>query len=218
MDYKKIEQQLRKLVQVYEKICNDMDVDFQVEPPATESEIQRAEQQLNVKLPVEIRDFFLKFSKNCELNAYLPDSFELPDELCGIFSATFRISLDEIVEAELSRGDWQTECFPDEEDEYDRVWHNKLGLMTVGNGDVIALDIGSDSGEVPVVYLSHEGDESHGCILGKTFNDYFEALILVGACGNEDWQILPFCNDMESGIDPNCENAKTYRRLIGLEW
>ena len=36
-------------------------------------------------------------------------------------------------------------------------------------------------------------------------------------CGNEDWQMLPFCLDAQSGIVSDCENAKEYRKLIGLQ-
>lgn len=88
--------------------------------------------------------------------------------------------------------------------------------MTVGNGDVIALDIALDKDNPPVVYLSHDDGEGHGYILGKTFNQYLENLLLVGGCGNEDWQMLPFCPNKESGIDPECQNAKMYREIIKL--
>ena len=51
----------------------------------------------------------------------------------------------------------------------------------------------------------------------KDFNTYLEQLLLVGACGNEDWQMLPFCLDAQSGIVSDCENATEYRKLIGLQ-
>ena len=51
----------------------------------------------------------------------------------------------------------------------------------------------------------------------KDFNTYLEQLLLVGACGNEDWQMLPFCLDAQSEIVSDCENAKEYRKLIGLQ-
>lgn len=215
MDYNKLKEELSELHKVYEKICGD-DVDFTLEPPATEAEIKETEQKIGKALPKEIRDFFLCFSKDCDFSAYLPDEFELPEELSEIFSAGFRIALDEVADAEISRESWQNECFSDENDEYDRVWHNKLGIMTVANGDVIALDTGVNPQNPPVVYLSHDDGEGHGYILGKTFNAYLQALISVGGCGNEDWQVLPFCNDPQSGIDCDCENADTYRKLIGM--
>ena len=85
------------------------------------------------------------------------------------------------------------------------------------NGDVIAFDMKESEKNPSVVYLSHDDGEGHGYILGKDFNTYLEQLLLVGACGNEDWQMLPFCLDAQSGIVSDCENAKEYRKLIGLQ-
>lgn len=57
-----------------------------------------------------------------------------------------------------------------------------------------------------------------GCLLSyKMEIIYGRQLLLVGACGNEDWQMLPFCLDAQSGIVSDCENAKEYRKLIGLQ-
>lgn len=41
--------------------------------------------------------------------------------------------------------------------------------------------------------------------------------LLIGACGNEDWQMLPFCVVSQLGIVSECEKAKEYRRIIGLQ-
>lgn len=212
MNYLKIKHLLNELKYIYEQI--GANVEFTLEQPALESELMLLEEQLKIKLPEEIRNFFLNFSKCCKFNAFLPDNLKLPKELQEIFSACFIISLDEIKDAEKSRKLWQRECFNDVKDAYDCIWHHKLGIMTVGNGDVIALDIRKNINNPPVVYLSHDDGEGHGCILGKTFNLYFKNLLLIGGCGNEDWQMLPFCHDKESGIDPNCTNAKIYRKII----
>ena len=216
MNYMKFKQQLEDLKNVYESICES--VDLVLEDPASEAEIIRVEKQIGKILPGEIKDFFRKFSRNCEFSAYLPSDLELPEELSEVFSACFRIGLEEVAAAEEARMNWQTECFTNKQDEYDRVWYDKLGIMTVGNGDVIALDIGIDKENPPVVYLSHDDGEGHGYILGNTFAGYLEALLSVGACGNEDWQMIPFCEDRMSGIDPRCKNAEAYREIIGLPW
>lgn len=215
MNYNDIRTLLEQLKCTYEKICED--VELVVAEPATIEEVEKVEQELGRKLPVQIRDFFLQFSKECSFSAFLPDDMELPDDLEEIFSATFVISLDEVVNAEGSRKSWAEECFSDEEDEYDKVWHNKLGLMTVGNGDVIAFDTGVASENAPVVYLSHDDGEGHGYVLGKDFCSYLENLLLVGACGNEDWQVLPFCENQDAGINPLCANADAYREIIGFD-
>ena len=98
-----------------------------------------------------------------------------------------------------------------------QMGNTKLGFMNVPNGDVIAFDMKESEINPSVVYLSHDDGEGHGYILGKDFNTYLEQLLLVGACGNEDWQMLPFCLDAQSGIVSDCEIAKEYRKLIGLQ-
>ena len=214
MDYKKIDEILLKLKSAYEGI--GAEVELVVEEAASVEEVEDVENSIGRKLPLQIREFFLQYSKKCELSAWLPEDFELPDELDEIFSASFLISLEEFQDAEKWRREWVEKCFSDEEDEYDAVWHHKLGFMNVPNGDIIAFDIKANEINPPVVYLSHDDGEGHGYILGKDFNTYFEELLLVGACGNEDWQMLPFYLDEKSGIVSDCDNAKEYRRIIGI--
>lgn len=108
------------------------------------------------------------------------------------------------------------ETAADPDNDYDRVWHNKLGFMTVANGDIIAFDLDDPGDDKKVVYLSHDDGEGHGHTLGDSFLAYFSNLLLIGGCGNEDWQMIPFLGP--SGLDPDCGNAKTYRELIKLAW
>lgn len=216
MNYVILKDFLKELKYTYEKLCVDNSVKLIIGKPATTEEIEVAEQTLGRTLPTQLREFLLHFSKNCSFSAHLPNDFKLPADLDEIFCAEFVISLDEIISAEKSRKDWASDCFSDTEDEYDKVWHNKCGFMTVANGDVIAFDTETDSDNPPVVYLSHDDGEGHGYVLGKDFDTYFRNLLLVGACGNEDWQMLPFCQDATSGIDAFCNNAKVYRNLIHL--
>lgn len=214
MNYEGISNLLIRLKSAYESV--GAETELTIEKPVAEDKVIKAEKELGMKLPLQIRNFLLEFSGKLDFSAWLPEEFELPEELEEIFSAAILISLEEIVNAEGARKEWQESCFSDEEDEYDAIWHNKLGIMTVPNGDVIAFDIGKDEVNPPVVYLSHDDGEGHGYILGKDFETYLENLLRIGACGNEDWQILPFCEDEEAGINPDCENAREYRKIIGL--
>ena len=141
MDYIKFDEELKKLAGIYRKLFED--VECSVEACAKEDEVCELEKTLDLKLPQPLRQFLLNYSSHLNLSAFLSDDFceELPEELDEIFSACFELSLEEIERAETSRRDWVENCFSDEEEEYDRIWHNKLGIMTVANGDVIALDI-----------------------------------------------------------------------------
>ena len=217
MDYIKFDEELKKLAGIYQKLFED--VECSVEACAKEDEVCELEKTLDLKLPQPLRQFLLNYSSHLNLSVFLSDDFceELPEELDEIFSACFELSLEEIERAETSRRDWVENCFSDEEEEYDRIWHNKLGIMTVANGDVIALDIKQDKENPPVVYVSHDDGEGHGAVLGKDFDTFLMNLVKIGGCGNEDWQMLPFITDPVSGIDPDCENAGKYRELIGFE-
>lgn len=215
MDYSKIDGLLLKIKSAYDSI--GAETELMVEEPASTAEVEAVENRLERKLPLQIREFFLQYSKKCKFSAFLPDDFELPGELNEIFSAGFLISLEEFVDVENSRKDYVEECFVNENDTYDAVWHHKLGFMRVPNGDIIAFDVNENETNPPVVYLSHDDGEGHGYILGSDFDTYFEQLLLIGACGNEDWQMMPFCPDAQSGIVSDCDNAKNYRRIINLQ-
>lgn len=218
MDYQKLDQLCNNLIKCYQKM--DDKAYFKTAPCSDEKSIKAVEEQIGMTIPRQLREFFLNFSSGFEMYAYLPKDLmdTLPKALQGLFAAQYVISLEEVESNEMIRRDWVTECFPDENDEYDRVWHNKLGIIDVGNGDIISLDIAADPENPPVVYLSHEGDDSNGCVLGKDFDTFLMNLIMSGGCGMEDWQMMPFIPDSENGIDPDCENAVLFRKLIGFDY
>lgn len=212
MDFNKFKNICMEWVDAYTKF--DKEAFFSVKDKASEEEIALLEKDLSAEIPKSLKDFFAKNSKSVEMRMFLSDDIELPEGLQEIFSACFLIDLDEVLEAETSRRSWAAECFNNINDKYDKVWHNKFGIMTVANGDVIALDISVDRDNPPVVYLSHDDGEGHGAIIGKTFDDFLMNLASIGGVGNEDWQFLPFIDNMKDGLNPNCENAIKYRHLI----
>ena len=144
----------------------------------------------------------------------MPEGLELPEELNEIFSAYIMLSLDEVVNAEAARRSWAKDCFNNMNDEYDKVWHNKFGIMKVPNGDIIALDIGKIQPTRLLYILAMMMAKGHGAVLGETFYKYLEAIAEIGFCGNEDWQMLPFIENMEYGINPACKNAGVYKKLL----
>lgn len=185
---------------------------------ASESELCEVETNLGRKIPPSLREVFLRYSSCLKFSAHLPNDIELPNNLRHVSRAYFVISVEELVRAEMERIVWIKDCFSDPEDSYDKIWHDKLGFMTAPNGDIIAFDLNDPKDDKRVVYLSHDDGDGHGYILGESFGEYFSNLLLVGACGNEDWQMIPFIADHISGINPNCDNAQEYRRIIGLTW
>ncbi len=217
MDYEYFDNLCDKLTDCYYKL--DEEAFYMTDDPATEDEICAAEERMGVKLPKSLREFFLRYSKEFRISAFMPDEFceTLPNSLRGLFASKFTIGLRVVEYSENNRKTWIENCFDNEEDEYDKVWYHKLALTDVGNGDIIALDIEKDPEDPPVVYLSHDDSEGHGVVLGKNFESFLMDLIKVGGCGMEDWQMIPFIPEGSVGIDPDCENAKAFRKLIGFE-
>jgi len=217
IDFQDWDLKMQKLYDVYTKF--DIDITYTKDSnTARKEELQQIERIIGTSIPASLKETFRHFSKTIFFSAYLPDNIKLPHDLRGIFSAQFLISTDELINAEDRRKGWMEHCFCSPNDPYDTVWHNKLGFMTVPNGDIIAFDLNDNSEDKHVVYLSHDDGEGHGYILGENFADYFSKLLQVGGCGNEDWQMIPFIPDNINGINPDCENAKIYREFIGLHW
>ena len=217
IDFNDWEMKLKKLTDIYAKFGNNFKFNKD-DSTASEQELCELETRIQFPIPPSLRVVFLQYSKKIEFYGWLPDKINLPDSLRKVFSACFDVSLEEVERAEKSRKGWVENCFANPDDPYDNIWHNKLGFMNVANGDVIAFDLSDEKEDKRVVYLSHDDGEGHGYILGNNFEDYFSKLLLIGACGNEDWQMLPFISDSISGINPNCDNAKIYREIIGLFW
>jgi len=78
----------------------------------------------------------------------------LPEQFRELFCGGFSLSLEALPEHERGRfGGEQT--FPDPNDPYDVVWHQKLGVIPVMNGDYLGIDLrAGHQGEI--VYLSHD--------------------------------------------------------------
>ncbi len=186
-----------------------------VAPPAALDEVLTVEHQLGCVLPPSFRTTLLEFSSRVDAYWFLPDSRQPPTELREIFSGDCNWSLAEIVKTDKEKQSWVTNVFPNVNNAYDCVWHNKLAFSLVPNGDYLAFDL-SILSDPPVVYLSHDDGEGHGYRLGDNFVDFIERWTLLGCPGNEDWQMMPFLNDPTSGLDPYGENAQKWRQWFGL--
>jgi cell wall assembly regulator SMI1 len=185
------------------------------EKPATLKEIEEIESKLTYKIPSDFKDNLLNLSSHCEFKWFLPDDFTLPDQLSQIFCGEIHWSLDLIIEFNKSKDEWINQAFPNIEDEYDKVWHNKFVFQEVGNGDYISIDLSADN-YGKIIYLSHDDGEGHGFFMANSFTELLTNWTKIGCVGGEDWQWLPFCKDKTSGIDPNCENAILWNETIGV--
>ena len=207
-------QELKKFQKGIENIGGKFFGKYKIEPPAKEEEILEAEKKLGYRIPEDFRDILLNYSSYFEYfwSYEEKNNIELPSNLKHIFSGDLHWRINLLVNFEVSRKDWIEGCFPDYNDEYDRVWHNKMPFYEVGNGDYLAIELEKEN-YGKIVYLSHDGGDGHGYYLANNFKELLSNWSKVGCVGGEDWQWLTFYRS-GVGIDPSCENAKLWADFI----
>jgi len=213
MEYSEIIANWKTFADAVKAIGGDVQA-FTIEEAATEKEVAAIEEKLGFPLPKSLKEVLLSFSRKVEYRWFFPDEFEL--ELSEIFSGDRHWSLEWLHDFNESKNGWVEECFPNKEDPYDVVWHNKLAFHEVGNGDYLAIDMSSPEAE-PVVYLSHDDGDGHGVELAKNFRDFVFESSLIGCVGGEDWQQMPFIKRGNKHINVNCANAIKLREVLGIK-
>ena len=190
-----------------------------IEKPATEEEIKAVEEQLGYTMPPHFREVLLENTAHLDFYWDINDitdegDISLPDKLVEIFRGQLLFGLDLLLDYEDDRKGWVKEVYPDYNNEYDRVWHNKMSFHQVGNGDYIAIELEPEN-YGKVVYLSHDGSENHGLYIADNFKEFLMNYAAIGCTGGEDWQWEPFYTKGK-GLDPTCENAQAWYKVLGI--
>ena len=190
-----------------------------IEKPAIEDEIKAIEAQLGYTLPPHFREVLLENTAHLDFYWDINDitdegDISLPDKLVEIFRGQLLFGLDLLLDYEDDRKGWVKEVYPDYNNEYDCVWHNKMSFHQVGNGDYIAIELEPEN-YGKVVYLSHDGSENHGLYIADNFKEFLMNYAAIGCTGGEDWQWEPFYTKGKS-LDPTCENAQAWYKVLGI--
>jgi hypothetical protein len=210
-----VEQRWRDTLTAVAQIGGDIEL-VQIDPPASENEIKSVENALGFRLPAAFRNTLLTFSRKASFGWFLPDDYELPHLFREIFCGNCHWSLDVLVDLNEAKNGWITEVFPDPADPYDQVWHEKFAFYGVGNGDYLSIDL-KDGGNEEIVYLSHDDGEGHGRRIAPDFEELILRWSRLGCVGGEDWQWAPFVGESDGYLDPDCENAREFRKLLQLD-
>jgi hypothetical protein len=186
-----------------------------IENPASPVEIERTATSLGFALPPALDEIFGKCARSIHFRWQLPRSFEAPAPFDGIFCGGFSLSLTALQAHEMSMREWVQGCFSNPDNSYDAVWHQKLAVIPIMNGDYIGIDLrAAHQGEV--VYLSHDDGEGHGYVLGADLIDFLRRWTPLGCPGPEDWQWLPFTSGKASMLEPDGDAAHAWRKTLGL--
>lgn len=134
-------------------------------PPVTEEYLDGFKDELKYPVPHPIRKFYTTVTSGTSISYHLfePEiyggaSFYSPEELPEVFKK-LELWGESISEDDLAGAGFQ--------------WLNSFPILHVNNGDVIALDISSESRDHPVLYLSHE--DEHFLPIASNFDSFLSA-------------------------------------------
>jgi cell wall assembly regulator SMI1 len=187
-----------------------------LEAAASEDEVAQLEGKLGFPVPPKFRRLLLEVSHHVEFRWFAPDGTDYPEPFESNFSGDLHWSLEFAGQFNSDKDSWITEVFPNSNDPYDAIWHDKFAFYEVGNGDYLSIDLSPEKYE-QIVYLSHDGGEGHGHVLAQDIFDLLDRWIPLGCTGGEDWQWLPFTDDKKGPIDPSSDIADRWKWLLGLE-
>ncbi|MFJ7370647.1 SMI1/KNR4 family protein [Lysinibacillus sp. NPDC098008] len=163
-----------------------------IQPVATEQELQQAEEQLGIPIPTEFRQILQKYAQQVNLYWPLPDTAILPTQLTEKPSGDFGWSL-----ADLYFPDFGGEEEPDEQ--------QYLQFYTAHNGDAVLIKLRDES----IWYWSHEEDEFD--FLAPSFHAYVDHVTTLGCIGVDCGQHRQFCD--AAGLNPHSAISQ-----IWLQW
>lgn len=168
--------------------------DLIIKPAVDIKKVEQIEAELGVTYPFEFKHILTEYSSGVDFFWQIKNE-ETEGEFKEVFRGCGRGYLWDFHQSkELYEGylGWVENCFSNHDDTYDKVWHNKVPLLRVMNGDIIGFDTATSKANCPIVYLSHDDGALHGHKLADNFIEFITRISNIGCVGTEDWQYKPF--------------------------
>lgn len=188
---------------------------FASAPPVSVDAVRDVEKALKHAVPGSFRRVLTEIAGGVDFCWFAPADWAFTGPFRHIFSGELAWSLDALPRLARDVREWIDVVFPDPDDPYDRVWHQKMPFMEIRNGDYLALDL-ADARHGAVVYLSHDDGSGHGLTMADSFEDLLQRWIPLACPGPEDWQWLPFHAAESGGIDPTTALAQDWIAELSL--
>lgn len=157
-------------------------LEMRLAPPIKPEEVENLARKLRLGIPTPISDFLIYGSANCMFKYF----WEFPRDMLPLVDQIFTHEKSSLLGgADLCVSENfmcdQTGCFDHAMDEVigscDRdYWLNSMPVLSIGNGDYIALYNGDNQVTPPgsIIYLDHDG-----CVTGTVLSSSFDQFLLV---------------------------------------
>jgi hypothetical protein len=113
-----------------------------IKPTINADEIIQIENEFQIKYPFEFKTILTQYSSGV-LFSWQIENEETEGAFRKIFCGCGRGYLWDIetLKSDVEKyNNWVSRCFSNIDDEYDKIWHNKVPFLNVPNGDIIAFD------------------------------------------------------------------------------
>jgi hypothetical protein len=189
VDYIKLEDEWKNILRkIYiEEEFNDKLI---LECKATDKEVAKIEERLEIKIPLIFKKILMEFSKKVSFSWNLSKQMNLPYRFREISHGLIEWDIDKL---EYIKND-----------EYSETLNEILVINDVSNGDIIGIKM--DNISESIVYWNHEEDTLN--ILACNFEEYIINMTKVFGIGNEIWQ-YESCLD-ENGINIDLEYTQNW--------
>src|SRR5262249_16490455 len=221
MDFKKWVRRVVDFHTTLPRLGGRVNVHSTVAPPMSLEEVNRLADKLRLGVPLQLRRFLTEGSANCACTYLWWPPPKLEERFGQVFPSKGYIwgwanlcNAAKFEEYQIGCHDWGSAWEDSPEQRTDmELWMRSVPFSSLGSGDYLALDVGTDPNDLSVAYLSHDG-YGWSRIVARSFEQFltdWQELYYVGV------DILLGAGIMELGsgfIDPRSEKARLLARLI----
>jgi ankyrin repeat protein/cell wall assembly regulator SMI1 len=199
-------------------------VPLEIDPPATEAEIQRVEIKYGLRVPAQLREILLLHSARVRFGwsipslmqpfegLNLPTSGGLRDGLWSLDHIERKaiVSFNSLRENVAKLGDGEEPNTPE-------MWDNQFPFAAVGSGDTLTIDMSAPQGPQPVRYFSSDREGLHHHIIAPDFVAFITAYTRLGCAGSDhdDWFRFIARGDSDLRyLDPDGDGGRRWRTWL----
>jgi hypothetical protein len=226
-DYAEWLRRTERFVRRTSSLAGNWSMEIAIDPPLDPAAADRLAEKLPHGIPQSLRSFYVTASANAVCAySWTPSARELeriqnvlPDQH-GISGGTSLCPATDLAEHHEQLIGWG-EMFRDSGG-YGPAAAQTLAdcvpLISVGNGDYVAIHVKAAPGSAGIVYVSHETDASETSPiipLAHDMDQFMQASERIGYLGPEIWVLDAFLENSPTGLlDTECPLARQWQKLM----
>lgn len=204
----------QKTLDLWKWVCDatqaregNVDQKLKVSKPINERQLATLRKKVGGQLPLEFEQVLTQYASKVNLSwdieaAESHEEYECLGCYENPWDATILPSLAEVAEKHRKCGIAY----------FESAFDHRLPFIDVGTGDYVAFDMQRGTKQCPIVYLSHDNDESHNRVLGRNFVEFILRWSSVGCIGPDYLQ--PFYDKRKNQINCHGRSAQRWRKFM----